>query len=159
MIKFNFTVDETDAESMMISTNQILQFSDNYRWLSNFALVPITQGGIEYRTVEHAYMSRKCTDPRWKEFCKVTTSPAIVKKASRRIPLVTNWEYIKVGVMANCLEQKFAQEPYRTLLIETGDSHIQEGNTWGDTFWGVDIRTGKGDNMLGHLIMGIRANL
>jgi predicted NAD-dependent protein-ADP-ribosyltransferase YbiA (DUF1768 family) len=29
-------------------------------------------------------------------------------------------------------------------------------NTWSDTFWGVDLKTGKGDNNLGKLIMKIR---
>lgn len=138
---------------------QIIQFTGEYRWLSNFAPAPIIQDGIEYRSVEHAYMSRKCEDTAWKYYCKTTESPALVKKASRHVKLVHNWELIKVGVMTNCLEQKFIQEPYRSLLLETGDMYIQEGNTWGDTFWGVDLRTGAGQNMLGYVIMGIRNDL
>ncbi|MFM7853305.1 MAG: NADAR domain-containing protein [Flammeovirgaceae bacterium] len=62
-------------------------------------------------------------------------------------------------VMQGCLRDKFQQEPYKSLLINTGDLYIQEGNRWGDKFWGVDLRTGKGLNTLGKLIMEIREEL
>jgi predicted NAD-dependent protein-ADP-ribosyltransferase YbiA (DUF1768 family) len=54
---------------------------------------------------------------------------------------------------------KFSQEPYRTLLLNTGNILIQEGNRWGDTFWGVDLNTNVGENKLGLLIMQIREQL
>lgn len=41
-------------------------------------------------------------------------------------------------------------------LLDTGDLTLIEGNHWGDTFWGVDIRTGKGDNHLGMILMQVR---
>jgi len=34
-----------------------------------------------------------------------------------------------------------------TKLLSTGNCEIQEGNYWGDTFWGVC--KGKGENNLG----------
>lgn len=61
--------------------------------------------------------------------------------------------------MRECLEQKFAQEPFRTWLLETGDEPIQEGNYWGDSFWGVDKKKGQGENWLGKLLMEIRDRL
>jgi predicted NAD-dependent protein-ADP-ribosyltransferase YbiA (DUF1768 family) len=61
--------------------------------------------------------------------------------------------------MRECLHQKFNQEPYRTLLLETGDDYIQEGNYWGDTFWGMDLNAMTGDNRLGKMIMEIREQL
>ena len=66
---------------------------------------------------------------------------------------------IRVDVMRQLLEQKFEQEPYRSLLLETGHIYLIEGNTWGDTFWGVDLETGEGTNVLGNLIMEIRRAL
>lgn len=36
----------------------------------------------------------------------------------------------------------------------TGDAELIEGNNWGDTFWGVC--NGRGENMLGKLLMEIR---
>lgn len=137
----------------------ISEFQGEYRWLSNFAPVSVCQNGVVYPSVEHAYMSAKSDSIDWKMFCKHTKSPGTVKKASRDIQLVANWDAIKVEVMGNCLRDKFLQEPYKTLLLRTGDVHIQEGNRWGDKFWGVDLRTGKGLNTLGKLIMEIREEL
>ncbi|MBQ6221203.1 MAG: hypothetical protein IJJ44_01130 [Solobacterium sp.] len=34
-----------------------------------------------------------------------------------------------------------------------------EGNTWNDRCWGVDIRTGTGQNHLGIILMKIRSEL
>ena len=42
-------------------------------------------------------------------------------------------------------------------LLTTGDAKIVEGNTWGDTFWGVC--GGVGENHLGKVLMRIRAEL
>ena len=42
-------------------------------------------------------------------------------------------------------------------LKATGDGQIVEGNTWGDTFWGVC--GGRGQNWLGRLLMERRALL
>ena len=137
----------------------ISEFQGEYRWLSNFAPVSVCQNGVVYPSVEHAYMSAKSDSIDWKMFCKRTKNPGAVKKASRDIQLVANWDAIKVEVMRNCLRDKFLQEPYKTLLLRTGDVHTQEGNRWGDKFWGVDLRTGKGLNTLGKLIMEIREEL
>ena len=57
--------------------------------------------------------------------------------------------------MASLLFAKFAQPELRKLLCETGDADLVEGNTWGDKFWGVC--EGKGKNMLGLLLMQVRA--
>ena len=45
---------------------------------------------------------------------------------------------------------------FKQKLLNTGDAEIQEGNAWGDLFWGVDIITGEGKNKLGKRIMLIR---
>lgn len=45
----------------------------------------------------------------------------------------------------------------RARLLETGDAMLIEGNTWGDTFWGVC--NGQGLNVLGNLLMEIRQEL
>ena len=44
----------------------------------------------------------------------------------------------------------------RSLLVATGDRELIEGNTWGDTFWGVDKNTGQGENHLGRILMELR---
>lgn len=138
----------------------IKEFQNEFRWLSNFAPVKIILDSIEYSSVEHAYMSAKSDDQKWKLFCSDSNNtPGKVKKASKTIKLVSNWEDIKVEVMGKCLEQKFSQEPYKTLLKETGNKYIQEGNNWNDKFWGVCLKTNSGENNLGKLIMKIREKI
>ncbi len=137
----------------------IKQFTGNYRWLSNFTIVKIIYKGIEYASTEHAFMSAKSKDPKWKEFCRIEPLAGIVKKESKKIKLITDWEIKKVEVMKEVLELKFKQSPFKEQLIATGNEEIQEDNTWGDLFWGVDLITGQGKNMLGKLIMEIRKEL
>lgn len=73
--------------------------------------------------------------------------------------MVSNWDEKKLSVMRYCLNQKFNQEPYKSKLLQTDNEFIQEGNTWEDTFWGVCLKTGKGENNLGKMVMDIRNEL
>lgn len=102
-------------------------------------------------------MSAKSNDPKWKEFCRIEPLSGIVKTKSRKIKLIDDWKNKRIEVMKEVL--KFNQSPFKENLIATGNEEIQEGNTWGDMFWGVDLITGQGKNMLGKLIMEIRKDL
>lgn len=135
--------------------------TDEYRWLSNFYPCVIEIDGSEFKSVEHAYMAAKSSDPIWKNFCLTEENPGIVKRMSKEIQLREDWSDVKVEVMRRCLQKKFTQEPFRSMLLATGTEYIQEGNYWHDTFWGVDITVDppEGKNVLGTLIMEIRANL
>lgn len=76
-----------------------------------------------------------------------------------------DWDYgTKVLVMLACLRAKFAyvanwdeDEPLWRFLVNTSPRVLVEGNTWGDTYWGVC--NGSGKNMLGRLLMLVRAEL
>ena len=70
--------------------------------------------------------------------------------------VVENWDEIKMNIMANLLFQKFDKEPYLSMLLDTGDEEIQEGNYWNDKFWGVCLKTNEGENILGKMIMYVR---
>lgn len=138
----------------------IKEFQGQYRWLSNFAPVKITIGQFTYSSVEHAYMSEKSDSIEWKRFCADSNNtPGTVKKASRNITLKYDWDSIKLDVMEKCLNIKFEHQLYKNLLLQTGNEHIQEGNFWNDKFWGVCLKTNKGDNNLGKLIMKIRSKI
>ena len=137
----------------------VTHFKDEWSWLSNFYPAELVYNGVEYRSVEHAYMSAKSEDPEWKKICQETASPGKVKQQSRDISLNKNWHEVKLGVMEELLKIKFSQEPFKSQLIATEDALLIEGNWWGDTFWGVCDRTGKGENWLGVLIMRVRADL
>lgn len=134
----------------------INKFRGEYSWLSNFAKCEIVYKNTVYPSVENAYQSAKNNDEEWKKFCS-TENAIIVKKNSHKIILIENWNFIKLSIMEELLRQKFIfNDYYKKKLIETKDEYIEEGNTWHDTFWGVNIISGKGENHLGKLIMQIR---
>jgi len=56
--------------------------------------------------------------------------------------------------MKDILEIKFADTHLREALLATAPLELIEGNTWGDTYWGVC--NGVGENKLGKILMGIR---
>lgn len=60
--------------------------------------------------------------------------------------------------MYEICKAKFSQnEELRNRLIETGDEHLEEGNTWGDRIWGTV--NGIGENRLGKILMRVREKL
>lgn len=135
--------------------DKIDSFSGEHRWLSNFAPVPIRLDGRMYPTVENAYQAAKWPAHSEMRVRLMECSPGEAKKASRGMP---SWfAKLRVSVMYEMLQQKFSQEPYRSKLVATQDAQLIEGNTWGDTFWGV--WKGDGQNVLGRLLMEIRSDL
>lgn len=135
----------------------IAEFRGKYRFLSNFYKVVIYHDGIPYPSVEHAYQSAKCDDQEWKEYCSnPNVTCAEVKQKAKTVNLRPDWEKIKQRIMYQCLYQKFSREPFRTKLLQTGNSYLQEGNHWDDSYWGFDLKLNKGENILGRLLMKIR---
>jgi hypothetical protein len=68
-----------------------------------------------------------------------------------------DWEDKRIKIMINLLLQKFGNNELFLKLKNTGNQELIEGNTWGDTLWGVC--DGKGRNILGIILMEIRKNL
>lgn len=84
----------------------------------------------------------------------------MAKRQGRQVALREDWEEVKVGLMEEVVRAKFFQNPdLGKRLLATGDTPLVEGNTWGDTCWGVDTRTGQGENHLGLILMKIRGEL
>jgi len=137
----------------------IKQFVDKYRFLSNFYTCDL----YDYKntTVEHIFQASKAE--RTIDFLSVVNSqtPAEAKKLGRIIEIRSDWNEIKVSVMEKLLREKFSKKNpgLVELLLETGDEELQEGNYWNDTFWGVDLKTGIGENNLGKLLMKIRNDI
>lgn len=86
-------------------------------------------------------------------------TPGNAKRRAKKIAIREDWDNVKLQIMEELLVQKFNQEPFKTNLINTGNEFIQEGNTWNDVFWGVNLKTGFGENNLGKLIMKIREGI
>lgn len=137
----------------------ITRFADRHRFLSNFYGCNVEYDGIVYPSVENAYQAAKSLDPRdRRRFATFTASEA--KRHGRKLPLRPDWDAVKQTVMMACLESKFAPgTPLADKLISTHPSPLIEGNSWGDTYWGVDLRTGEGENILGKLLQTVRDNL
>ena len=135
----------------------IREFQGEKRFLSNFPDAEVMWGGIKFPSVENAYQAAKCRDKEdMKKFLNISAGEA--KRLGRTIPIRPDWEEKKLQVMEMLVSQKFHNIPeYREKLIATGDEELVEGNTWGDTFWGVC--NGIGENHLGKILMKIRKEL
>lgn len=131
-------------------------FRAEYAFLSNFYPCPISYKGNVYPTLENAYQAAKFQDPRTRG-AFVNCPPGIAKRKARFYVRRDDWEDVKVTVMGALLREKFSPADNPELckmLLSTGSRKLIEGNTWGDTFWGVC--NGQGDNMLGVLLMQVR---
>lgn len=142
-----------------VTWNSITDFHGEYEFLSNFYEVSITYNSLTYGSSEAAFQAQKCmTDEERAAFTEYRPSKS--KSAGRRVKLRSDWEDVKVGIMEEIVRAKFTQnEELSQRLIDTGEKILVEGNNWGDVFWGVDTRTGKGENHLGKILMKIREEL
>lgn len=141
-------------------TEGINHFTDDFRFLSNFYPSPISFEDISYPTVEHFYQAMKTEDVTERKLFSKLRTPAEAKKAGKILNIRSDWESIKDSIMEEGLRQKFVQGSVLSeMLLATEDVYLEEGNHWGDTYWGVDIRTGYGQNKLGKLLMKLRSEL
>ena len=129
---------------------------ESYRFLSNFYMAPVTYKGYTFRNAEAAFQAQKCANAEdVRRFTSLSAKEA--KALGRKVSLIPSWEEDKVRVMREVVKAKFLQnETLKEWLLATGDAELIEGNTWGDTYWGVDVRTGKGRNFLGKILMEVR---
>lgn len=131
-------------------------FTGKYRFLSNFSPSVITIDGWSWPTVEHVYQGYKTKNPLQREEIRLVATPGQAKRLGKNVTLRSNWDDLKVPIMAALCEMKFEIPELRVKLMATGTAELIEGNTWGDTFWGVC--NGKGQNMLGKILMEIRGD-
>lgn len=137
---------------------------------SNFHPSPIFYDGLWWPTVEHAYQAAKtlyhphitvdwvCGDIEGYAQIWNASTPGQAKRIGRGVISPDNWDTWRIPVMAELLGLKFAEgTDLAKKLLATGDLHLEETNWWGDRFWGV--HEGKGQNMLGKLLMQIRSEL
>lgn len=135
----------------------IRRFFGEYRFLSNFYPVTVPMDGLDYSSVEHAYQAAKTTSRKDRKAISECTTPGEAKKLGQKVEMRPDWDDVKISIMRDLLKKKFSYRRLKKALLETGDAYLEEGNTWGDRFWGVcnDI----GENNLGKLLMEIRDEL
>lgn len=138
-------------------TKAITRFFDEYRFLSNFYPAEFMYVGYSFATSENAYQAMKMKTIEDFVLVADAPTPGKAKRLGRKLPTNPDWDDIKVGIMGEILRKKFAIPQLREKLLATGDAHLEEGNKWGDQFWGtVD---GVGENNLGKLLMEIREKI
>jgi ribA/ribD-fused uncharacterized protein len=135
----------------------ISDFHGQFFFLSNFYRSPITEHDITYPTMEHYFQAQKADNAEAKKRIASAETPSKAKYLGRSVHLVPDWEIVKLAVMRDGLQLKFAEDSQLAwALLSTGDAYLIEGNSWGDRYWGVD---GHGSNWLGNLLMARRAEL
>lgn len=141
--------------------NKIETFTTpEHGWLSNMWPCRVVFDHVTYDSIENAYVAAKTLDKDIREKVRLL-SPYKAKTFGRTFALRSDWEYIKIDVMRYLIHQKFSElnPKLKDQLIATDGIELQEGNGWGDLFWGVDMITKKGTNMLGNLLMERRDEL
>ena len=137
----------------------IKEFQGKYRWLSNFWMCPIRYAGVIWPSVEHAFQGTKNLNSIYQRKILNCRTPGEAKKLGKTVILRSDWEDIKIFCMTELLRKKFSIPDLRERLLETGTEYLQEGNYWNDLFWGVNLRTGKGKNNLGKILMKVREEI
>lgn len=133
----------------------IKTFEDSYKQFSNFYIRDVIYKNILYKTREHAFQCQKATNQKDFEYVYHSKDPYRAKQRANHIKCEPNWKNIRVKIMHEIVLSYFQQhKDAKNLLLSTGTEEIQEGNTWGDKFWGVV--DGEGENWLGQILMDVR---
>lgn len=134
-------------------------FRGEYGFLSNFYDCKVYYNGMTFKNSEAAYQAMKCLSAEEAlSFQEHSASEA--KYHGQLVKLRPDWEQVKLRIMEEIVRAKFVQNVHLAKkLVATGDAKLIEGNTWGDTYWGVDTRKKKGENHLGIILMEIRSEL
>ncbi len=127
---------------------------------SNFSPHGFALDGKYWKTSEHYFQAMKFAGTSYSETIRLAPSPkdAANLGRSREVPMRADWEAVKDGIMKNGVMAKFlAHADIRAILLGTGEEEIVE-NARGDAYWGCGA-DGKGKNMLGKILVEIRAEL
>ena len=140
-------------------SDAVKSFRGEFGFLSNMYQATFEWDGRTYQCSEAAFQSAKTLDPAERDEFSAMTG-VVAKRAGRKVKLRGDWERVKLAVMEEVLRAKFTQNPeLLQKLIDTGDRELVEGNRWHDSYWGVDLMKGEGENHLGRLLMQLRSEL
>lgn len=131
-----------------------------YGCFSNFSAHGIELKGQWWRTTEHYFQAQKFAGTTHEDEIRSAATPkqAAEMGRERHRPLRADWEQVKDDVMREAVRQKFrTHQDIQQVLLDTGDEELVE-NTTGDYYWGIGSK-GGGKNMLGKILMEVRAEL
>jgi ribA/ribD-fused uncharacterized protein len=135
-----------------------------YGVFSNLYRRPVDFEGQVYPTAEHAYQAGKARDPKVRAWLLAAPSPALLAMAAHGLfswDIAPGWSQGRRDRMRAVVLAKFCQHAdLAEILIGTGDARIVEAATvdnevnrrWGEV-------NGKGLNLLGLILMEVRADL
>ncbi len=160
-------IDVNTIPHISISGTKIKKFSVRRKgvWqhsvFSNFSSLPkgysihVEGDSFNYPTVEHAYQASKTKIEAERVKIRNAKTPGEAKRIGRNeVTLIDDWDKKKLGIMKRLVKQKFSIPEYKQALLSTKYMTLEEGNTWGDCFFG--IYENSGENHLGKMLMDIR---
>lgn len=137
------------------STDKVMEFHNEYYFLSNMYPCPIhvTIDNKEYHftCAEALYQGMKNTDYLDKF---ENTDGYTAKRMGKRVQMREDWDEVKLAIMQDVVRLKFTQNPDLMKRLRATSGELIEGNTWGDTYWGICHKIGE--NHLGKILMALR---
>ena len=128
--------------------------SEKYQFLSNGYGCFVTFEVLRYPSVDHAFQAAKTRDSEERKNFTVMDSAKTAIYWGKKLDLRSDWEDVKVDIMAELLRSKFSNPTLKQKLLDTDDALIIAS---GDRFWGQV--NGEGENTLGILLMKVREEL
>ena len=138
---------------------KIEQFRGVNRFLSNFFQFTIQYEDEKYASAEHLFQSFKATNEENRKKIAKALTPALAKQYGNKIECRKDWDEVRIEMMEKAVRAKFKSPHLKQMLIDTKDAILIEGNYWNDSFWGVNLETGLGENHLGKILMKIREEI
>jgi N-glycosidase YbiA len=137
---------------------EFYKLKDPHGYMGNFWKARFFVYDRWWNTVEHAYQAQKTSLPEEYDAIHRATTPRKARDLGQLVSLRFDWDIIKDIVMEECVRAKFLQhKDLRDQLIATGDEELIE-NSPVDAWWGCGS-DGTGKNMLGKILMKVRAQL
>lgn len=140
---------------ILMSQTDLLTLTDSHlhELLSSSAF----KDGFTFTTAEQAFQALKCKRP--DDFLKILDckNGYDAKKAAKGIPLRDNWSLHRDEVMEFIIHEKFQQHPDLREKLVSIEETIHNDITWIDYYWGRNIQTKQGRDMLGVILKNERA--
>lgn len=138
-----------------------------YGFFSNFARYPVFVDKVRWPTSEHYYQAQKFSEDELypgenitiREKIRGLKSPREAANMGRdtSLPMRSDWDEVKYGVMKYVVKLKFDQyNSFRDLLLSTTGEIIEDSPI--DYIWGCG-KDGTGKNWLGKILMEVREEL
>lgn len=145
-------------------------FRGEYEFLSNMYNSDVESDIWRYRNLEAAFQAHKLYylkgkiyddwEQAMEDFEQASGKEARILGRKLKDLDVEAWNKKKYDIMKMLVRAKFDPEFHPDMaskLLATGNAELIEGNTWGDTYWGVS--NGVGENNLGKILMEVRDEL